>query len=312
VLGAVLLFAASVSVLRFLETRRPAVPEPLDIFMHHWLLGLALFLATTAAAAYPVAKRITARLERLRAHAERLGGGDLAARVPVEGDDEVADLAHSLNRAASRIESLVRAQRALLANVSHELRTPLARLRVGVELLESGGDGQVRRRIVEDVEELDALLSELLLASRLESGAPPETTEEVDLLALLAEEAARCGAEAGGQAVCVRGDPRLLRRLLRNLLENARRHGGGPVECEVRGDGPGEAVIEVRDRGPGVPAEERERIFEPFHRLPGSGEAGAGLGLALVRQIARRHGGEVLCLPREGGGSRFEVRLARG
>jgi signal transduction histidine kinase len=119
------------------------------------------------------------------------------------------------------------------------------------------------------------------------------------------------GLPAGGGPVVVDGDPRLLRRLARNLLENARRHGAGAeVEGVLRAgaDGPS---FEVLDRGPGVPEAERERIFEPFHRLAGHGESagGVGLGLALVRQIARRHGAEVECLPREGGGSRFRVRF---
>jgi signal transduction histidine kinase len=166
--------------------------------------------------------------------------------------------------------------------------------------------------MVEDVRELDELIGELLVASRLESGAPLETVEDVDLLALAAEEAARTGAEAGGEPLRVRGDPRLLRRLVRNLLENARIHGEGrSVEVTVRADSGGAELL-VGDRGPGVPEAERDRIFEPFHRIAGrSGEAGSGsgLGLALVRQIARRHGGDARCLAREGGGSLFSVRL---
>jgi signal transduction histidine kinase len=109
----------------------------------------------------------------------------------------------------------------------------------------------------------------------------------------------------------VDGDPRLLRRMVRNLLENARRHGAGtPVEVRAWREASGPA-FEVLDRGPGVPEAERERIFEPFHRLAGHGEGsgGVGLGLSLVRQIARRHGASVACLPREGGGSRFAVRF---
>ena len=132
----------------------------------------------------------------------------------------------------------------------------------------------------------------------------------MDLLGLVAEEGARCEAEVTGRPAAVRGDPRLLRRLARNLLENARRHGAGSrVEAWV-GEGTGRARLRVCDRGPGVPEGERERIFDPFYRLPGAPPGdGAGLGLALVRQIARRHGGEARCLPREGGGSCFEVDL---
>jgi signal transduction histidine kinase len=114
-----------------------------------------------------------------------------------------------------------------------------------------------------------------------------------------------------GDAVEVRGDGRLLRRMVRNLLENAHRHGGGEgieVRVERRGGG---GRVAVADRGPGVPEAERERIFEPFYRPPGTPETGAshGLGLALVRQIARAHGGEARCVPRVGGGTVFEVDL---
>ncbi len=272
-------------------------------------LGFLLLAALAVAlAAWPIARRITRRLERLRESVEALGGGDLGSRVPEEGKDEVALLAASFNRAAARIEALVGAQRRLLANASHELRTPLARLRVAADLLdgEPAAKGEVARSVVE----LDALVEEILVASRLEAGATGEPFEEVDLTALAAEECARAGAALSGDVVLVRGDPRLLRRMLRNLLENARRHGGGgPAEVEVRRAASG-AEVDVLDRGPGVPPDLAERIFEPFFRLPGAPDGGAGLGLSIARQVARRHGGDVSCAPREGGGTRFRVRLA--
>jgi signal transduction histidine kinase len=275
------------------------------------LVVFGLLAAAVAVGAYPLARRLTRRLERLRAGVEGLGGGDLRARVTVEGKDEVADLARSFNRAAERIEALVGAQRTLLASASHELRTPLTRIRMALEL--GPHTPERRARVEADIAELDALIEELLLASRLESAPPIPLGDEVDLLGLVAEEAARSQAEASGRPVHVRGDARLLRRLVRNLLENARRHGAGSaVEASVeeRGD---HALVRVCDRGPGVPAGEGERIFDAFYRLPGAvaGE-GAGLGLALVRQIARRHGGEARYRPREGGGSCFEVELPRG
>jgi signal transduction histidine kinase len=273
--------------------------------------ALGLLALAIALGAYPVARRLTGRLERLRARVEALGLPDLSARVEVEGRDEVAALARSFNSAAERIERLVGAQQALLASVSHELRSPLARIRMAVELL-GRERPELVARIARDVEELDALIGELLLASRLDARAEAGELVPVDLLALVAEEAARSGAETLGEPASVRGDPRLLRRLVRNLLENARRHGGGtPVEASVARLGAGGARLRVADRGPGVPEAERERIFEPFYRPPGhrEGDGGVGLGLALVRRIARHHGGEARCLPREGGGSCFEVEL---
>jgi signal transduction histidine kinase len=141
---------------------------------------------------------------------------------------------------------------------------------------------------------------------------PSERSEEVDLLALVAEEAARTQASVSGEAVRVHGDARMLRRLVRNLLENARRHAAGSaVEASVAAAPGGGARLRVEDRGPGVAEVERERIFERFYRPAGAGSDGFGLGLALVRQIARHHGGDARCLARDGGGSCFEVELAR-
>jgi signal transduction histidine kinase len=166
-----------------------------------------------------------------------------------------------------------------------------------------------------NIEELDTLVGEILLASRLQSGATADAKPEpVDLVGLLAEECAHYQAELtavdAAQPV-IEGEARLLRRLFRNLLENARRYGGAePIAVMVRADA-GEALVAVCDRGPGVPEAEREKIFEPFYRLKAIPESagGAGLGLALVKQIAERHGGRVRCLPRDGGGACFEVSL---
>jgi signal transduction histidine kinase len=261
--------------------------------------------------AYPVVRRTTRRLERLQTSVEALGAGDLAARVKVEGRDEVAALASSFNRSAERIERLVGAHKSLLANASHELRSPLARIRMAVEMLKPDARPELRAELERDIAELDALVDEILLASRLDAGPALDAREPVDLLALAAEECARLDAVLDGEPVTVPGDPRLLRRLIRNLLENARRYGAGSaIEVGVRRVGD-RAELGVCDRGPGVPEPERERIFEPFYRPAGAREreGGVGLGLALVRQIARRHGGEASCRARDGGGSCFTVLL---
>ncbi len=279
---------------------------------HGWLAGFALLALVSAVGAYPVVRRITRRLERLQTRVDELGAGDLATRVQVEGNDEVAELARSFNRAAARIERLVNAQRTLLASASHELRTPLTRIRVAIELL--GGDErpELRERVSRDIAELDELIGELLLASRLARLEELEQVSEVDLLALVAEEGARTGADVAGEPVRIQGDPRMLRRLVRNLLENARRHAAeSPVEASVVALGEAGARLRVADRGPGIPEAERERVFEPFYRPPGTRESaeGVGLGLALVRQIARHHAGDARCLARDGGGTCLEVDL---
>jgi signal transduction histidine kinase len=184
---------------------------------------------------------------------------------------------------------------------------------VALELLASEDRPELRERVTKDIAELDELIGELLLASRLDAIERLESQDDVDLLALLAEEAAHTDASVSGEPVVIKGNPRLLRRLIRNLLENAHRYAGGSaVEASVTPTEPSSAILRVSDRGPGVPVEERERIFEPFYRPAGivkTSDKGVGLGLALVRQIAKHHRGNARCLPREGGGTCFEVTL---
>lgn len=274
----------------------------------HIVLILGLLGASIALLAYPIARGLTARLARLNEGVRRLGAGDLGTRVTVEGSDEVAALAASFNESAGRIEQLVRANQMLLANCSHELRTPLTRMRLAIEKLDDTG-GTARAELARNIAELDALIGGLLLTTRLDNTRRPDRIETVDLLALVGEEAAHFDREAAGETVAIAGDPQLLRRLVRNLLENARVHGGGATDIQVSGVD-GHARLVVEDAGPGVPEEDRERIFEPFYRRRGPGDStGTGLGLSIVRQIARVHGGEVRCEPRAAGGSRFVVTL---
>jgi signal transduction histidine kinase len=298
-------------VLRLPDGRLLVAAPPHPDLRHLGTVAVTLGLLAVAVAvgAWPLVGRLTRRIERLRLRVEDLGRGDLAVRAPVEGRDEVADLARSFNRAADRIQQLVESQRRQLAFASHELRSPLARLRLSLEML--AGDPDLKARAARDVAELDGLIDELLEASRLEARPALERRDEVDVLALAAEEAARAGVEVEGAAVVLRGDARLLRRLVRNLLENARRHGGGAITVRVE-PRPAGARLSVEDRGPGVAPDERERVFEPFYRPRGTAETGTGygLGLALVRQIARAHGGDARCLAREGGGTIVEVDLA--
>jgi len=279
--------------------------------------GLIVFDVLVALAgamgAYPVVRRLTRRLERLQASVDALGAGQLSARVAVEGNDEIASLATSFNRSAARIEALLAAQKTLLSNASHELRSPLTRIRMAIELMQDRAQPEVRQELTRSIAELDQLVDEILLASRLD--AVPDALpnpEHLDFTALVAEECAHVDAQLEAQAVSLRGDAVLLRRMTRNLLENARRYGEGTpitVRLEINAD---QAIeLDVRDNGPGIPAAESENIFEPFYRLPGASEqaGGVGLGLSLVRQIAQAHGGAVQYLSREYAGSCFRVLL---
>ena len=266
-----------------------AVPDGLGL-----IVLLVLLFGAVAVGAWPVVRRLTRRLEALKQGVEAFGAGNLQRRVAEDGHDEVAALGASFNQAAARIEALLRSHQSLLANASHELRSPLARLKMAVSMVEEAPAPQretLRHEIDANIAELDALVEEVLLA-------------------IAAEEASRVEAGVRGDDLRVEGDERLLRRALRNLLENARRYGGAEVEVEVARCG-NRVEARISDRGPGVPDSFRERIFEPFFRLPGHAEreGGVGLGLALVRQIAERHGGSVRCEPREGGGSRFTLAL---
>jgi signal transduction histidine kinase len=223
-------------------------------------------------------------------------------------------------------KALLNAHKNLLANASHELRSPLTRIRMGLELMSADIASPQRLEISRSITELDQLIDEILLASRLDTKqADAEPFETLDLTGLAAEECSRVNAELtaelGHQAdtddahsLQLRGSTRLLRRLVRNLLENAKRYSDGDVTLALSQGGSTAqptAVIRVSDHGPGVPADQRERIFEPFYRLPGASErdGGVGLGLALVKSIAERHGGRVHCEDNPGGGASFVVEL---
>jgi signal transduction histidine kinase len=294
-----------------------------------WMLiwvGIAVALAT-----YPIVRKLTRRLERLQDGVQQWGQGDLSTRVSEAGKDEVAFLAKRFNQAAQRVQTLVQSheallasQKSLLANASHELRSPLTRIRMGLELMGSSATPAFRDEISRNINELDQLIEEILLASRLDAReADMGTVESIDLIGMAAEEAARVDAELDvqctpapnapsdhGTELAVQGVARLLRRALRNLLENAHRYGAGSINLSLS-QTTELALIRVCDRGPGVPVELQERIFEPFYRLPGATErdGGVGLGLALVKSIALRHGGRAYCESRAGGGACFVIEL---
>ena len=272
------------------------------------LLIMLIAAGGVGLAAYPVTALLTRRLETLRAGVARWGDNAVPLRLDESGSDEVALLATTFNSAAARLAALLASQKALLANASHELRSPLARLRVAVEV--GQGEG-ARSEIVRNLAEMDQLVDELLLSSRLDhAGAHRDRWEIIDLLGLAAEEAVRFEATVAGEPVEIFGDAILLQRLTRNLLENAVKHGRPPITVTVSRRAGG-ATLVVGDAGEGITAAERARIFEPFYRPQGVGEGagGWGLGLALVRQIAERHGGAATCRTDPSGGTSFVVTL---
>lgn len=302
---------------------------PFGFFWSLVLVAVAVALAT-----YPITRKLTQRLERLQNGVQKWGEGDLSTRVNESGQDEVADLGRRFNLAAERVQTLVQSheallasQKSLLANASHELRSPLTRIRMGLELMGSDAPSASRLEISRNITELDQLIEEILLASRLDArDSNLGTVESVDLIGLAAEECARVGAELildldpawraaqtsapGDAALPVQGVAKLLRRAVRNLLENAHRHAAGTITLGLSQTA-GHALIRVCDQGPGVPPDLRERIFEPFYRLPGATErdGGVGLGLALVKSITLRHGGSVHCEDHAGGGACFVMQL---
>ncbi|MEM6463139.1 MAG: HAMP domain-containing sensor histidine kinase [Pseudomonadota bacterium] len=281
------------------------------------LVGLLIMLGTIAVgvglAAYPFVRRLTRRLEELQRGVERIGAGDLGARVAVRGRDEVAALATSFNESAEKIEKLVGAHRMLLANASHELRTPLSRIRLGLEMTKEGRDPKRAAALKQDIAELESLIDEILLMSRLDADANFDLTQSVDLVALAAEECARYdNCELSGSAPEIRGDPRLLQRLLANLLENAVKHGAPPVAVELATQADS-VTITVTDAGKGIAEADRDKVFQAFYRgADRQNIEGYGLGLPIVRQIAESHGGSVSLLPKGQERSGVQVILPLG
>ena len=287
-----------------------------------FLLG-GVFLS--AALLYPLSRSITRPVERLAASVEAFGKGDLSRRSGVVGSDEVGRLASAFDEMAARIQTARRAEKELLANVSHELRTPLQRVKLTLELIEPppgpGGDA-LRRRLVsvgEEIDELTRLVSEVLTASKLDLAELPLRKGDVDLRQALEKARARSQALSPEPAVevdapaglLVLADEGLLGRVFDNLIDNARKYGGGsPVKLEARGDAAGATVL-VTDGGPGFPPEELPRVFETFFRGSNARgqQSGYGLGLSLARRVAVAHGGSITAQNAAGGGARIELRL---
>ncbi|KQQ86747.1 ATP-binding protein [Massilia sp. Leaf139] len=260
-------------------------------------------------------------LQSLSRVADEFGAGKLSARAHMRPSASIYPLAERIDHMADRIEELLVSQKNLLHSVSHELRTPIARLEFALELLgDKTDDPALRKRIAAmegDLAELNSLVNELLGMARLDSGQAPQR-EAVDVAALLRSVEAslppgepRPAIDCAFDVGTIEADSRLLGRALSNLLRNAQKYAGARIEVTARRDG-GRVTIAVEDDGPGIPAEERERIFEPFYRLDRSRDratGGFGLGLSIARKAVLLHGGSLHVEESALGGAKLVVVL---
>ncbi|MBT2368583.1 HAMP domain-containing histidine kinase [Streptomyces sp. ISL-10] len=295
------------------------------------LVGLPLLLAVVGSVTWLVTRRALRPVEGIRSEMAAITASeDLSRRVPEPASrDEVARLARTTNETLAALEASVERQRRFVADASHELRSPIASLRTQLEVGAAHPEVLDVPGAVEDTVRLQQLAADLLLLARLDAGERPGLTR-LDAALLLREEVAlgappgpegpggRTGdripvevrAEDGLEVVGSRGQ---LARVLRNLLDNAQRHAAASVTASVREDR-GRVVFAVGDDGSGVPEEQRERIFERFVRLDDArsrDEGGAGLGLAIARDVARHHDGTLTVSRSPAGGALFELRLPR-
>jgi signal transduction histidine kinase len=310
--GAVVVISA-----RSLETAEDAT----DVLIRLLAVGYPILLLLVAGTSYWLTGRALSPVEEMRRRVAGITASDRSARVPVPPSrDEVAQLATTMNAMLDRLADAAEAQRRFVADASHELRSPLATIRAAHEIAAVHPDATdpstVTSDVLAEVGRLERLVGDLLFLARADEHSPPPQTADVDLDDLVTAEAGRLRRTTGLEIVVrqipvrVGGDAHQLARALRNLTDNAARHAAGQVELRVGRDG-ADAVIDVLDDGPGIPAADRERVFERFVRLDASrqrGAGGTGLGLAIAREIARAHGGDVVGVDADRG-AHLELRL---
>ncbi|CAM5453045.1 histidine kinase OS=Streptomyces cyaneofuscatus OX=66883 GN=G3I52_20860 PE=4 SV=1 [Streptomyces cyaneofuscatus] len=288
------------------------------------LTGLPLLLAVVAGVTWLVTRRALRPVEGIRREMAAITASeDLARRVPEPGSrDEIAALARTTNETLTALEASVERQRRFVADASHELRSPIASLRTQLEVAEAHPELLDLPGAVADTVRLQVLAADLLLLARLDAGEKPGAAR-LEVGALVREEVSqRTGdriavtveVEAAEDASYeVNGSRGQLARVVGNLLDNAQRHAESLVAVRVAADGAG-VRVEVRDDGAGVPEDERERIFERFVRLDDArsrDDGGAGLGLAIARDVATRHGGTLTVHRAPEGGAAFRLQLPR-
>ncbi|MEY9994314.1 signal transduction histidine kinase [Streptomyces sp. V4I8] len=277
------------------------------------LIGFPLLLAVVAGVTWLVTRRALRPVEGIRTEMAAITASeDLARRVPVpDTHDEVARLALTTNETLAALQTSVERQRSFVADASHELRSPIASLRTQLEVGAAHPELLDLDGAVEDTVRLQGLAADLLLLARLDAGERPGDTR-FDLGALAREQAeGRAGVTVDARVVEVAGSRAQVGRVLTNLLDNARRHARSAVTVTVRQEGD-RAVVAVADDGDGVAEADRERIFERFVRLDEArsrDDGGAGLGLAIARDVAVRHGGTLTVGRAPAGGALFELRL---
>ncbi|QRX90076.1 sensor histidine kinase [Streptomyces noursei] len=298
-----------------LNTERQAVSGVRDAM----LIGLSALLLVVAAVTWLVTRRALRPVEGIRAELAEITDGDLSRRVPQPASrDEVARLARTTNATLAALEQSVERQRQFVADASHELRSPIASLRTQLEVARAHPGLLELDGLIEDTVRLERVASDLLLLARLDAGEQPRA-QRLDLAELVRDELAhRSGdrlpvaAALPDGAFPVHASRTQLARVLGNLLDNAQRHAGSAVRVAVGHDAAGAVALDVIDDGPGVPPADRERIFTRFIRLDDArtrDEGGAGLGLAIVRDLVHRHGGRIEVGDADGGGARFTVTL---
>ena len=279
-----------------------------------WQQRVLLVVAAAAVLVIPIAwwfaRRLAAPIAAFARAAEQLGRDPEAPPLDVKGSTEVGAAVAAFNVMQLRLKRYVTYRTTMVAAIAHDLRTPLTRLRFRIESVPD----DLRVKLASDIDEMEAMISATLAFVQDATRPGARTKIEVSsLLETVMDEAAETGADAAVERVertVVDADPIALKRLVSNLVDNALKF-GTRARARVYGEA-GMAIIEVDDDGPGVPEREIERAFEPFHRLESSRSretGGAGLGLAVVRAIARGHGGEVTLLNRPEGGLRARVTL---
>jgi signal transduction histidine kinase len=293
------------------------------------LLVIPIILALCVAGGYWMAAWALAPLNEITGPLARIGARDLRQRLPLpQVHDETGQLIAAINQLLERLELASAAQQRFVSEAAHELRNPLAVLRSGLEVtLQRPRDAEESRaaltQAMGEVERLCAIAEDLLALARLEAEPPLQLTP-VDLGEIAAEASAmaRTLAETRHQefaqefaidarpGIVVQGSAGDLRRVVLNLLDNAVKFtpAGGRIEIGVAADGP-TALLRVRDTGPGIDPRDLDHIFDPFYRGRSANGAGSGLGLALSREIVRRHGGVIAAANRAAGGCEVEVRL---